>query len=45
MVPPRPPVAVAANLSATDLLDNALVGDVSSLLRRYGSPPAGSRSK
>jgi diguanylate cyclase len=32
------PWRVAANLSATDLLDNALVGDVSSLLRRYGTP-------
>jgi diguanylate cyclase (GGDEF)-like protein len=29
---------VAANLSATDLLDHSLVGDVSSLLRRYGTP-------
>ena len=32
------PWRVAANLSATDLLDNSLVADVSSLLRRYGTP-------
>jgi diguanylate cyclase (GGDEF)-like protein len=32
------PWRVAANLSATDLLDDALVSDVSSLLRRYGTP-------
>jgi EAL domain-containing protein (putative c-di-GMP-specific phosphodiesterase class I) len=29
---------VSANLSATDLLDRTLVDDVSSLLRRYGTP-------
>jgi diguanylate cyclase (GGDEF)-like protein len=29
---------VAVNLSATDLLDRALVDDVSALLRRYGTP-------
>jgi diguanylate cyclase (GGDEF)-like protein len=29
---------VAVNLSATDLLDRALVDDVASLLRRYGTP-------
>ena len=32
------PWRVAANLSATDLLDRSLVDDVSSLLRRYGTP-------
>jgi diguanylate cyclase (GGDEF)-like protein len=32
------PWRVAANLSATDLLDRTLVHDVSSLLRRYGTP-------
>jgi diguanylate cyclase (GGDEF)-like protein len=32
------PWRVSANLSATDLLDNSLVTDVSSLLRRYGTP-------
>jgi diguanylate cyclase len=32
------PWRVAANLSATDLLDHSLVSDVSSLLRRYGTP-------
>jgi len=32
------PWRVAVNLSATDLLDRALVDDVSSLLRRYGTP-------
>ena len=32
------PWRVSANLSATDLLDHSLVGDVSSLLRRYGTP-------
>ena len=34
------PWRVAANLSATDLLDRSLVDDVSSLLRRYGTPGA-----
>ena len=34
------PWRVAANLSATDLLDRSLVDDVSSLLRRYGTPAA-----
>jgi EAL domain-containing protein (putative c-di-GMP-specific phosphodiesterase class I) len=29
---------VAANLSATDLLDRSLVDDVGALLRRYGTP-------
>jgi diguanylate cyclase len=32
------PWRVAANLSATDLLDRTLVDDVSALLRRYGTP-------
>ena len=32
------PWRVAANLSATDLLDRSLVDDVSALLRRYGTP-------
>ena len=32
------PWRVAANLSATDLLDRSLVDDVSSMLRRYGTP-------
>jgi diguanylate cyclase (GGDEF)-like protein len=32
------PWRVSANLSATDLLDRSLVDDVSSLLRRYGTP-------
>jgi diguanylate cyclase len=32
------PWRVAVNLSATDLLDRALVDDVSALLRRYGTP-------
>jgi diguanylate cyclase (GGDEF)-like protein len=32
------PWRVSANLSATDLLDRTLVDDVSSLLRRYGTP-------
>jgi diguanylate cyclase (GGDEF)-like protein len=32
------PWRVAANLSATDLLDRSLVDDVGALLRRYGTP-------
>jgi diguanylate cyclase len=32
------PWRISANLSATDLLDRSLVDDVSSLLRRYGTP-------
>jgi diguanylate cyclase len=32
------PWRVAVNLSATDLLDRALVDDVAALLRRYGTP-------
>jgi diguanylate cyclase (GGDEF)-like protein len=32
------PWRVAANLSATDLLDRSLVDDVAALLRRYGTP-------
>jgi diguanylate cyclase (GGDEF)-like protein len=32
------PWRVAVNLSATDLLDRALVEDVAALLRRYGTP-------
>ncbi|HKE81040.1 MAG TPA: bifunctional diguanylate cyclase/phosphodiesterase [Solirubrobacteraceae bacterium] len=32
------PWRVAVNLSSTDLLDRALVDDVSALLRRYGTP-------